>query len=73
MKNSDSLDKKDTDGSLSSSKYEKSIFWGSLGLWVEEEASGLEVEGLERIMEIGCWSKSDEVEVEGFRFRGVPD
>ena len=59
MKNSDSPDKEDTDGSL----------W----FWVKEEASGLEVEGLERIVEIGCWSESDEVEVEGFRVGGVPD
>ena len=46
MKNSDPPDMEDTEGSLSSSEDEKSIFWGSLGFWVEEEALGLEVEGL---------------------------
>ena len=52
MKNLDSPDKEDTDGSLSSSEDEKPIFCGALGFWVEEEASGSEVEGLERMVEI---------------------
>ena len=47
--------------SSSCSEDEKSIFWGSLGFRVK-----VEVEGLERMVVIGCWSESGE-EVERFR------
>ena len=54
--------------SSSFSEDEKSIFWGSLGFWVK-----VEVEGLERMVAIGCWSESGE-DVEGLRdWRRVPD
>ena len=51
-----------------SSEEEMSILGGSLGFRViKVEGLGLEVKNLERIVAIGCWSESDEVEVEGFR------
>ena len=68
MKNSGPPDWEDAEVSSSFPEDEKSIFWGSLGFRVK-----VEVEGLERMVAIGCWSESGE-DVEGLRdWRGVPD
>ena len=60
LKNLGPRDWEDAEFSSSWSEDEKSIFWGSLGFRVK-----VEVEGLERMVGIGCWSESgEEVEMD---------